>query len=265
MAQLSFRPNRAYPSIPTISGDVQSHTNALYAIREAIEIHERRTNNYLDSFVRVRELVDLGLVTIDGNIVVAPDDDADGSDTHHHDSLYIRLDGASPPATGSIDFAGGIGIFDPALTESVTFSHDGFDLVTTSSAAGFWYINGFGTVRLTGGTNLYLMAGGTLSVRDSTSLDGVSIFHDGTDGEISFSGADYAKIGVTGAPQFGFKFGKPMFILEQAAAEADVPGFGQLWVKNDAPNTLWFTDDAGNDIQLGAAGASDDTLIWMGL
>jgi hypothetical protein len=45
-----------------------------------------------------------------------------------------------------------------------------------------------------------------------------------------------------------------MFLTEQAAAEADVAGQGQLWVKNDAPNTLWFTDDAGTDVQLGLSG-----------
>jgi hypothetical protein len=41
-------------------------------------------------------------------------------------------------------------------------------------------------------------------------------------------------------------------LTEQAAAVTDVAGIGQLWVKDDAPNTLWFTDDAGNDVQLGA-------------
>ena len=27
--------------------------------------------------------------------------------------------------------------------------------------------------------------------------------------------------------------------------------YGQLWVKTAVPNELWFTDDAGNDFQLG--------------
>jgi len=44
-------------------------------------------------------------------------------------------------------------------------------------------------------------------------------------------------------------------IIEQAAADADSAGYGQLWVKNDIPNTLWFTDDAGIDVQLGVGGA----------
>ena len=41
-----------------------------------------------------------------------------------------------------------------------------------------------------------------------------------------------------------------MFLTEQAAAEADVAGKGQIWVKTVTPNQLWFTDDAGNDKRL---------------
>lgn len=68
MAGISFKPNKAYPSIPTITGDLDSHTHALNAIAESVDIHERRTNNYLDSFVRVQELVDLGLIELNGDV-----------------------------------------------------------------------------------------------------------------------------------------------------------------------------------------------------
>ena len=40
------------------------------------------------------------------------------------------------------------------------------------------------------------------------------------------------------------------FISEQSSAQADVAGKGQLWVKNDTPNNLYFTNDAGNDVQI---------------
>jgi hypothetical protein len=43
----------------------------------------------------------------------------------------------------------------------------------------------------------------------------------------------------------------PHYILEQAAAGSPTATFGQLWVKNDTPNTLWFTDDAGTDFEIG--------------
>ena len=46
------------------------------------------------------------------------------------------------------------------------------------------------------------------------------------------------------------KFNLPLYIKEQAAASLDVATYGQIWVKNDAPNTLWFTDDGGADIPI---------------
>jgi hypothetical protein len=41
-----------------------------------------------------------------------------------------------------------------------------------------------------------------------------------------------------------------VFLTEQAAAEADVAGKGQVWVKTATPNLLMFTDDAGTDFQV---------------
>lgn len=52
--------NRQYPAIPTIDDTIESHTNALRAIREALETHERRNPRAaLDSFVRLYELEDV--------------------------------------------------------------------------------------------------------------------------------------------------------------------------------------------------------------
>ena len=57
---ISFDGNRQYPAIPTIDDTVESHTNALRAIREAMETHERRNPRAtLDSFVRLYELEDV--------------------------------------------------------------------------------------------------------------------------------------------------------------------------------------------------------------
>jgi hypothetical protein len=58
-----------------------------------------------------------------------------------------------------------------------------------------------------------------------------------------------------------------IFLTEQADAIADVAGDGQIWVNTATPNELWFTTDAGDDIQLTsgtgiAAGiASADTEV----
>jgi hypothetical protein len=44
--------------------------------------------------------------------------------------------------------------------------------------------------------------------------------------------------------------GGGLFLTEIAAADTDIAGKGQLWVKNTTPCELWFTDDAGTDTQI---------------
>ena len=54
-----------------------------------------------------------------------------------------------------------------------------------------------------------------------------------------------------------------LLIKEIADASADVAGYGQLWVHDDTPNTLWFTNDAGTDYQIGPTpGAILDYGCW---
>jgi hypothetical protein len=62
-------------------------------------------------------------------------------------------------------------------------------------------------------------------------------------------------------------------LKEKASAVADTAAYGQLWVKSEAPCELYFTTDAGDDIQLtdgtsaaggGGATANDvDTILHM--
>lgn len=54
--------------------------------------------------------------------------------------------------------------------------------------------------------------------------------------------------------------GGVIFLTEQADAEADVAGKGQIWVNTATPNELYFTDDAGTDVQLGVAGGAHAIL-----
>mgnify|MGYP003137783635 FL=1 len=56
-------------------------------------------------------------------------------------------------------------------------------------------------------------------------------------------------------------------LAEKASAEADTAGYGQLWVKNETPTELYFTTDAGDDIQLtdgtsAAGGGGSSTAYW---
>lgn len=70
MPSISTQPNRAYPSIPEITEDSVSHTIALQAIKDALQTHERRDNNFLKSFVRFEELVDLSIINVEGDFVL---------------------------------------------------------------------------------------------------------------------------------------------------------------------------------------------------
>jgi hypothetical protein len=59
--------NRRFPGAPAVVNDLQNHTLVLQALKESAEIGERRTKDVLNSFVRVGELIDLGLITLEGN------------------------------------------------------------------------------------------------------------------------------------------------------------------------------------------------------
>ncbi len=71
-------------------------------------------------------------------------------------------------------------------------------------------------------------------------------------------------------PDGQLRFEKPPRVKEQASADADQASYGQLWVKNDTPNNLYFTNDAGNDVQItngsslaGGGGGGTDTWNWQ--
>lgn len=66
MSSLDLRPNRKYPNLPSITNDPASHRDALRSVTEALNIGQRRTADVLSSFIRVSDLVDLGLIELSG-------------------------------------------------------------------------------------------------------------------------------------------------------------------------------------------------------
>ena len=52
-------------------------------------------------------------------------------------------------------------------------------------------------------------------------------------------------------------------LKEQSNANADTVGYGQIWIKNETPNELWFTDDGGNDVRVGAVGTDARTITLV--
>ena len=79
--------------------------------------------------------------------------------------------------------------------------------------------------------------------------------------------ADYLRQDGTTTPTADIGFGDynitgvgTLSLKEQADANADVAGYGQIWVNTATPNELWWTDDAGADTQLGTGGGSGDSV-----
>ena len=63
----TFKANRKFPNPITVTDDTKSHTLALQQIIEALNIGQRRTKEVNSSYVRVHELVDIGLIEVVGN------------------------------------------------------------------------------------------------------------------------------------------------------------------------------------------------------
>lgn len=72
--------NRESPTIPEVGEDIDGHTRALKAVRECVMVGERRTKNLLASFVRVSEIVDLGIAEIQGGRLVVATVSGDDDD-----------------------------------------------------------------------------------------------------------------------------------------------------------------------------------------
>lgn len=65
----TFKANRRYPNPVTVTEDTKSHTIALQQIVEALNVGQRRTRDIDNSFVRLKELVDIGLIeVVNGNL-----------------------------------------------------------------------------------------------------------------------------------------------------------------------------------------------------
>jgi len=73
---------------------------------------------------------------------------------------------------------------------------------------------------------------------------------------------DSGEVGIgTASPQSKLTVEGAVTLKEQSAADSDAAAYGQIWVKDDTPNTLYFTNDAGTDTQLGGGGAIADNIL----
>lgn len=71
------------------------------------------------------------------------------------------------------------------------------------------------------------------------------------DGDTLSIDATNNRVGVgLSSPKTALTVEGPVTLKEQANADGDTAAYGQLWVKTATPNELYFTTDAGNDIQI---------------
>lgn len=80
----------------------------------------------------------------------------------------------------------------------------------------------------------------------------IQVLEPGTSTVKAILAADTGKLALgTGTVTHGIATLEGSIALkEQASADTDTAAYGQLWVKTATPNQLYFTTDAGNDIQL---------------
>lgn len=162
--------------------------------------------------------------------------------------------------TNQIDFAaaGGIRVQDAGATDYAQLSHDGTDFA--------FALTNTTDLNFTGGTeytfdndvrtynnNVYLS-------NDAGDADWCGFGHTGTFGTLYTGGANNHKLRINAANGNApiEMWGDGILIFEQTAASADAAGWGQLWVKDNAPNDLYFTDDTGQDIQITSNGALNE-------
>ena len=90
-------------------------------------------------------------------------------------------------------------------------------------------------------TGLNIAQGQKIALDGTTTED--YIYGDGTDVFIALGDSD-----ITTFKETETLSEVPVKVRESANAVADSAAYGQLWVKNDTPNCLAFTDDAGTDL-----------------
>ena len=129
-----------------------------------------------------------------------------------------------------------------AAGESADFKIDADGDITLESETDIVKVTCSGTeqARFTS-TGLNIAQGQKIALDGTTTED--YIYGEGTDVFVALGDSD-----ITTFKETESLSEVPVKIRESANAVADSAAYGQLWVKNDTPNCLAFTDDAGTDV-----------------
>lgn len=129
-SRTKFSSNRRYPTVPTVTADPHSHTLALQALIEGVNIGQRRAGSVNDSYVRVGELVDIGLIELIGNSLKLSNWGAGIDEAPEDGNQYARQNGAWALASGGIES-------DPVFVASVAHSISAGDITNWDTAYGW--------------------------------------------------------------------------------------------------------------------------------
>lgn len=185
-----------------------------------------------------------GTVTIEGVEIMM----VGGAPTAHlHDGDVLENDGIDSDAEAfAFDTAGLVTFNNSILLDTgADITVSGHIIFNTNNS----YI-GFDDPRITFDTNNDLIAvTGKLILEDSNYLgctSATTALQILPAGDVVLANSLYTNAGL--------------YLLERDDDVGHVETWGHVWVKNDDPNTLWFTDDAGNNIQLGTGVAAHAML-----
>jgi hypothetical protein len=151
-----------------------------------------------------------------------------------------------------------------SLTEAMRITHDGYVGIGTTAPSYPLHVNTTSTSYAArfenDSSNGYVMqlaaADSTLNFQTDHIIPTMAM-HLGNDNVNFYMRTAGYKFGVgTSSPKTSMSLVGALSIEERADHETTNAGWGQVWVKNDSPNKLIFTDDAGTDHDLTAGGGS---------
>jgi hypothetical protein len=158
-------------------------------------------------------------------------------------------------------------LYSAGDADDVVFNMDGTDFNTTFGGVGAttdWNVTGLtGSMRVAANVQLSNITGPAM-LNEAASATNPTLVPNRADvntgigsnaGEqvsIICNGVEIARFVDSGTNEY-LEVRGTMFITEQADAHTDISGDGQLWVRNYAPNQLWFTDDTGDDYPVAMA------------
>ncbi len=280
--------NRAYPSIPEITEDTATHTVALQAIKSALATHERRDRDTEDSFIRFGELVDLGIINAEGDLILETggigsltvEDEGTPlvtlADTLNFVGAGVTATGAAGVKTitipggggGGVDsFEGRVGAVTAIVGDYAGLYVDSFvgrvgAVVAVDADYASFYLQKalvaqqtvIGDVIFSGEidfTNVFGVQFGPsceLDLRNPSDDTTWFMQYTAQGPNMGLAGSDFNSVFMDFGSSFThFRMGDPLLMTERAAAVSSVTARGQIWVRDDSPNILMFTDDAGTD------------------